>query len=203
MSVILSGSARLARERGSVCGRVVGPANEHGSSRPRASRDPLLSSATPATPDPMSETEAGSVCKESQSGPRGEVLIQVNSRPCPSSFSSELLGCWGAFTAVVTRSASSEAHRDLFLGRGRQDHHHAQEPCARQPRLPGRRQQDRHVDVRVVCATNGNLKTRISLLYYRLNDIWPDSALRKPDGRHPGVRITTGLRGRSQRTFWR
>jgi transcriptional regulator with GAF, ATPase, and Fis domain/Flp pilus assembly protein TadD len=187
--------ARLARENVALRGRLVGSANEHGI----VTRSPelleilsLLERVGPSDASILIEGETGSGkgllarAIHNSSARADKALIQVNCAALPEQLlESELFGhVQGAFTGAVRDKAGLFVEANggtLFLDEVDKTTITIQGKLLqvldnREVRPVGGNRSTK-VDVRVVCATNVNLKTRIGRgefledLYYRLNDI--------------------------------
>ncbi len=186
---------RLARENSTLRGRLLGSANDHGI----VTRSPelleilsLLGRVGPSDATILIEGETGSgkglLAKaiHASSARVSKPLIQVNCAALPEQLlESELFGhVQGAFTGAVREKVGlfveanggtlflDEVDKTTITIQGKLLH----VLDSREVRPVGGNKSTK-VDVRVVCATNVNLKTRIARgefledLYYRLNDI--------------------------------
>jgi len=186
---------RLARENTALRGRLIGSANNHGI----VTRSPelieilsLLERVGPSDTTILIEGETGSGkgilarAIHASSNRATKPLIQVNCAALPEQLlESELFGhVQGAFTGAVREKVGLFVEANggtLFLDEVDKTTITIQGKLLqvldnREVRPVGGNRASK-VDVRVICATNANLKTRISRgefledLYYRLNDI--------------------------------
>jgi transcriptional regulator with PAS, ATPase and Fis domain len=186
---------RLARENTALRGRLLGSANDHGI----VTRSPelleilsLLERVGPSDATILIEGETGSGkglltrAVHASSARATRPLIQVNCAALPEQLlESELFGhVQGAFTGAVREKVGLFVEANggtLFLDEVDKTTITIQGKLLqvldnREVRPVGGNKSTK-VDVRVVCATNVNLKTRIARgefledLYYRLNDI--------------------------------
>jgi len=185
----------LARENVSLRGRLLGTANDHGivtRSRELLEILSLLERVGPSDATILIEGETGSGkgllarAIHASSNRAGKPLIQVNCAALPEPLlESELFGhVQGAFTGAVREKAGLFVEANggtLFLDEVDKTTITIQGKLLhvldnREVRPVGGNRSTK-VDVRVLCATNVNLKARIARgefledLYYRLNDI--------------------------------